>query len=216
MSVSWRWARRLPVILGTHVRKFPPRTVSLAADIFLCRRLIDHITVCTHRLSSVATSPASRSLALAMSSFAAFSFGAFGDFVAILTLAQNVKKFLADSLGASEEYQTLLAEVDSLACILQTATTATSPKRLSQLSPPLIQMGRDALKALQNILKSLEMRIITYQSNLRRGGSQQMMMASWRKIGWGLLAKDDDVTKLRLQLSYHMKIVQVVMSFAQR
>lgn len=42
-----------------------------------------------------------------------------------------------------------------------------------------------------------------------------MMMESWRKIGWGLLAKDDEVNELRWQLSHHIGTIQAVMLFAQ-
>lgn len=45
MTVPSRWARCLPVILGTHVRKLPLRTISLAAYISLCSSLIDFLAL---------------------------------------------------------------------------------------------------------------------------------------------------------------------------
>lgn len=170
----------------------------------------------THRLSPVATSLKRRSLALGiMSSIAAFSFGAFGDFVALLDLALKVRKSLNTSSGGSQEYLTLLVEVDSLVRLLRMATTASTSISPSQLSPALIQTGYDALKSSQYVLKSLEIKIIAYQDKLRRGRSERMMMESWRKIGWGLLVNDEEVQKLWWQLSCHVRTIQVVTAYAQ-
>lgn len=149
-----------------------------------------------------------------MSSVAAFSFGAFGDFVTIFQLALKVKKSLSTSLGASEDYQALLLDVDSLVRILKIATAPTSI-RLTQLPAPLIQLGHNALSSSQDILQCLEAKIATYQDRLKRGGSYRMMMESWIKIGWGLLVKDDEVKMLRWQLSYNVKIIQAVVSSTQ-
>lgn len=193
-----------------------PRTVSLATCIFLSRCVIDilalqHPQALVNRESLVA-----RSLAMAtMSSIAAFSFGAFGDFVALFDLAQKVKRSLNASSGASEDYLTLLVELDSLIRILRTATTASTSPRLPQLTPPLVRTGRHALKSLQDVLRSIETKIRTYQENLRKGGSLRMMMDSWRKVGWGLLVMNDEVKTLRWQLSYHIVILQAIISFAQ-
>lgn len=150
-----------------------------------------------------------------MSSIAAFSFGAFGDFVALLDLALKVRKSLNTSSGGSQEYLTLLVEVDSLVRFLRMATTASSSIPPAQLSPALIRTGCDALKSSQYVLESLEKKIITYQGKLRRGGSERMMMESWRKIGWSLLVNDEEVKKLQWQLSYHVRTLQVVMAYAQ-
>ncbi|EIM82031.1 uncharacterized protein STEHIDRAFT_161383 [Stereum hirsutum FP-91666 SS1] len=151
-----------------------------------------------------------------MSSIAAFSFGALGDFVALFDLAQKVKRSLDATSGGSEDYLMLLVEVDSLVRILRMATTGSTLTRLSQLSPALVHTGRNALKSSHDVLEILEKKVMTYQDKLRRGGSKRMMMESWRKIGWGLLVKDDEVKKIRWQLIYHVKTIQVVMSFAQR
>ncbi|EIM82033.1 uncharacterized protein STEHIDRAFT_161385 [Stereum hirsutum FP-91666 SS1] len=150
-----------------------------------------------------------------MSSIAAFSFGALGDFVALFDLGQKVKRSLDASSGGSEDYLMLLVEVDSLVRILRMVTTVSTSAQLSQLSPALVQAGCNAFKSSHNVLKILERKVTTYQDKLQRGGSERMMMESWRKIGWGLLVKDDEVKKLRWQLSYHIKTIQVVMSFAQ-
>lgn len=170
----------------------------------------------THRLSLLQTSLVLGSLTLltAMASVAAFSFGALGDFVALLDLAQKVRKSLNASSGGSQDYLTLLVEVDSLVRILRSSTTPSISTRLSHLSPALVQTGCNALKSLHDLLDILERKIMTYQDNLRRGGSARMMMESWRKVGWGLLVRDDEVKKLRWQLSYHIKTFQVVMSYA--
>ncbi|EIM82066.1 uncharacterized protein STEHIDRAFT_114717 [Stereum hirsutum FP-91666 SS1] len=150
-----------------------------------------------------------------MSSVAAFSFGTLGDFIVLLDLAQKVRKSLNASSGGSQDYLMLLIEVDALVRILRLATTPSTSTRLSQLSPALVWTACNALKSLQDVLNILETKVVTYQGKLRKGGSALMMMESWRKIGWGLLAQDDEVKKLRCQLSYHTRTIQVVMSFAQ-
>lgn len=194
----------------------PSRTVSLAAHIFLCRYLIDNLAPIHTQLSPLETSLVPSSLAPAtMFTVAAFSFGAFGDFVALLDLAQEVSKSLNASSGGSEDYLMLLVEVDSLVHILQSAITPSTSIRLSQLSPALVQTAFNALKSLQDVLDILKTKVVTYQDKLRKGGSARMMMESWGKIGWGLLVKDGEVKKLRWELSYHIKTLQIVMSYAQ-
>lgn len=150
-----------------------------------------------------------------MSSIAAFSFGALGDFVALLDLSKKVRKSLNASSGGSQDYLMFLFEVDSLVRVLHMATPATTSARLSQLSPALIREGLSALKSLQNILTDLETKITTYQEKLRKGGSRRMMMESWRKIGWGLLVQDDEVVKLRRQLVSNVRTMGIVASSAQ-
>lgn len=150
-----------------------------------------------------------------MSSIAAFSFGALGDFVALLDLARKVRKTLNDSSGGSHDYIMILVEVDSLVRVLQMATAATTSAQLSQLSPALVQTCCNALKLSHDVLNILWIKVMNYQDRLRRGGSERMMMESWRKIGWSLLNKDNEVNKLRWQLSYHARTIQVVISFAQ-
>lgn len=150
-----------------------------------------------------------------MSSVAAFSFGAFGDFVTLIELGVKVIKHLSASSGPSEDYQALILDIDSLVRILKIATTATTSIRHSQLPESLVQTGCNALQSAQDNLKRLEAKIETYRQRLRRGGSYRKMVESWAKIGWGLLVKDEDVITLRWQLSYNVRTIQVVMSSAQ-
>lgn len=42
-----------------------------------------------------------------------FTFGSFGDVLSILKIAYDVRALLSESKGASEEYQQLLAELDT-------------------------------------------------------------------------------------------------------
>lgn len=52
-------------------------------------------------------------------SIAAFTFGSFGDILALIDLAVQVYDALSSSAGASEDYQALVSEIHSFSQLLQ-------------------------------------------------------------------------------------------------
>ena len=119
---------------------------------------------------------------------------AIGEIVTASKIVHSIYKALSDSVGASYDYQCLIAELRSFEQALKIVDHAIT------VAPPT---GRDALNIAAEtttcleLLKRFDDRIKSYQKAL--GGGKG---ASWRKIGWGLL-KADEVANFRQKLSQH-------------
>jgi hypothetical protein len=118
----------------------------------------------------------------------------FGDIVTAVGIVHSICKVLSDSMGASYDYQCLIAELRSFEKALKIVDLAIT------VAPPT---GRDALDIAAEITTCLELlnafhdRIKSYQKAL--GGRKG---ASWRKIGWTLF-KADEVANFKQKISQH-------------
>jgi hypothetical protein len=119
---------------------------------------------------------------------------AIGEIVTTAKIVHSIYKALSDSMGASYDYQCLVAELRSFEQALKAVDRAIT------VAPPT---GRDALDIAAETTTCLQMlqkfddRIRSYQNAL--GGRKG---ASWRKIGWSLF-KADEVASFRQKISQH-------------
>ena len=128
---------------------------------------------------------------------------AIGEIVTAVKIVHSIYKALSDSMGASYDYQCLIAELLSFEQALKTAEVAIT------VTPPT---GRVALDIAAETTTCLEMlkkfndRIGSYQNAL--GGKKG---ASWRKIGWSLF-KADEVTNFKQKISQHKQNVTLYLT----
>lgn len=136
-------------------------------------------------------------------SIAAFTFGSFGDILALIDLAIQVHNALSSSAGASEDYRALVSELHSFSQLLQNVQTIhTLTRHSSDGGPPPASLQNAihfALERSKTLLNAICAKIAGYQKSLRRGGSGNMMKDSWRKIGWTLFKKDE-ILEMRRRL----------------
>ena len=127
-----------------------------------------------------------------------------GDIVTVANIVRSIYKALSDSMGASYEYQCLIAELRSFEQALKIVDLAIAA------APP---NGRDTVNISVEITSCLELlkkfddRIRSYQKALggRKGG------ASWRKIGWSLF-KADEVASFRQKISQHKQNITLFLN----
>ena len=118
-------------------------------------------------------------------------------------IVHSIYKALSDSMGASYDYQCLIAELRSFERALKIVDHAIT------VAPPT---GRDALdiaaetKTCVEMLKKFDDRIRSYQKAL--GGGKG---ASWRKIGWSLF-KSDEVASFRQRISQHKQNISLFLN----
>ncbi|TFY76573.1 hypothetical protein EWM64_g7438 [Hericium alpestre] len=152
------------------------------------------------------------SVILAMPAIA-FTFGAFGDIFSLIQLARSVQKALSESAGASMEYQDLVMEVDSFIKIVNCVHRTMSfhgPNRL----PPSVENALNASLAICSVLiGKIGNKIIDYRESLRKGGGTRMMLDSWRKIGWGLFAKNEMID-LQRRLAEQVEVMNTLLTLA--
>ena len=128
---------------------------------------------------------------------------AIGEIVTAVKIVHSIYKALSDSMGASYDYQCLIAELRSFERALKIVDHAIT------VVPPT---GRDALdiaaetKACVEMLKKFDDRIRSYQKAL--GGGKG---ASWRKIGWSLF-KSDEVASFRQRISQHKQNISLFLN----
>ena len=117
-----------------------------------------------------------------------------GEIVTAAKIVHSIYKALSDSMGASYDYQCLIAELRSFEQALKTVELAIT------FAHPT---GSDALNIAAEtttcveLLKRFDDRIRSYQKAL--GGRKG---ASWRKIGWSLF-KAEEVASFRQRISQH-------------
>ena len=128
---------------------------------------------------------------------------AIGEIVTAAKIVHSIYKALSDSMGASYDYQCLIAELRSFEQALKIVDLA-----ITIASP----IGRDSLYIAAETTTCLEMlkkfddRIRSYQKAL--GGGKG---ASWRKIGWSLL-KADEVANFRQKISQHKQNITLFLN----
>ena len=126
-----------------------------------------------------------------------------GDIVTATKIIHSIYKALSDSMGASYDYQCLIAELRSFEQALKIVDLAIA------VAPPT---GRNALDIAAEtttcleLLKTFDDRIKSYQKALGRGKS-----ASWRKIGWSLF-KADEIASFRQRISQHKQNITLFLN----
>ena len=130
------------------------------------------------------------------------TFSSVGDIIAITQLAIQIKSALSDTRGAPREYQDLIAELDLfhrdlLRVHSAIPTVCKNPRNNHQQFPHPSGESLDIVNALhyhislaEHHMKSFIQTIEKYQISLQKGGSKNMMLDTWRKLGWTFLKKE--------------------------
>jgi len=139
-----------------------------------------------------------------------FSFGSFGDILAIANLALCISKTLSESTGSSVEYQELITELDAVSNALHGLHEIVSRQPL-QLS--VQNTIKHALSRCWNLMDSFMARIAGYQSSLRKGGSGSRWKDTWRKVGWGMFKKEELVA-LKTNLSEQKSTIIMMLALS--
>ena len=118
-------------------------------------------------------------------------------------IVNSIYKALSDSMGASYDYQCLIAELRHFEQALKTVEVAIT------VSPPSRRVALDIAAETTTcleMLKKFDDRIRSYQHAL--GGRKG---ASWRKIGWSVF-KADEVASFRQKISQHKQNITLFLN----
>ena len=124
------------------------------------------------------------------------------DIATAASVSRSIYKALSDSMGSSYEYQCLIEELRSFerALIMVDCAIATTHP-----GGHLIRTIANETTTFLALLNAFLDNIKSYQKAL---GGGRKGVASWRKIGWGLL-KADDVARFREKLSQHKQNINI-------
>lgn len=146
----------------------------------------------------------------------AFSFGAFGDILAVIELGVSLTRILVESTDSSHEYQMLISELKGF-------THALDAIRDQFLSPSLVSSTRNALtysiSLCHNILLEMQKRLTGY------AGSLQSSIGIWsfsgaytrirKAVGWTLFAKEE-LVEYRRRLSEQLTSINTVLEVSNQ
>ena len=135
----------------------------------------------------------------------AFTFGSFGDILALTGLVVTVVQALRDSTGSASEYKDLIAELDALSSTLglvQSRFTSQHRPRKDVVNAIDLQVS-----CCHSVIKKFLESVKGYEKALGSAGFH----SSLRKIGWKIF-KSDDVTALRAKITSHREAIAILLS----
>lgn len=132
---------------------------------------------------------------------AAFTFGSFGDILALIELAIQAYNALDETTGASKDYLSLVEVVHEFSQLLQNLQNIHRYLCEAPYRPPpsVHEPIHSALERSKVVLDTICARIAGYQTYLREGGSGNRLMDIWTKIRWGVF-KQKEIKVMRKQL----------------
>ncbi|TFY81405.1 hypothetical protein EWM64_g2603 [Hericium alpestre] len=148
-------------------------------------------------------------------SLVAFTFGSLGDIIALLQLADQVRRALCDTRDASAEYKDLIAELYSVVYTItnvQRVLSIQGPRRLAQSVENALY---HAVGVCLHLVAQMNERISTRRQAACSRGVVKMMVADvWWSIGWKLF-KREEVLFLRKRLSGQVAAMNTLLTLAQ-
>ena len=146
----------------------------------------------------------------------AFTFGSFGDILALIDLTTRVIELLTSTSGASDSYQALILDVTRLQHFLQQLNSFSRQRNVTILKSHLLSSD-DITAAICECSRSLEriiQRVTYYQSYVqsRCGTSgRQSWHRTWLTSGWMLL-KMREIDQFRTELLQHNTLLARILS----
>ncbi|KAI0875786.1 hypothetical protein GGS24DRAFT_272331 [Hypoxylon argillaceum] len=130
---------------------------------------------------------------------ASFTFGSFGDIIALTQIAVQLGRALSASRGSAKEYQDLRQDLDGFVKVL---TLVIATYQQYEQSPWLCGLGATTKSVVDEcttlLQDALEGWSYKYRESLTIGGSRNRVKDTYRKIQW--LWEKDNVTKLQNKL----------------
>lgn len=122
---------------------------------------------------------------------AAFTFGSLGDILSLIQLTYNVVQIIRDAAGAPQEYQELVASLNTTLEVLNLIRGVAFAASVDILTLPVQRALDQAIKNYDAIIRDLNERLSKFQPSLRAGGSKSKVRDFWRKVQWGSFQKKD-------------------------
>jgi hypothetical protein len=135
-----------------------------------------------------------------------FGFSA-GDFLAAISLVNEIVTCLKTSGGSASEYQELMLELDGL----RLALTRIEHLKGSAEQTPAINSIKVAALNCKFVLDSFLMKLKKYDKSLEHGKTQGWAIDSAKKVKWELAMKTD-VQELRTYLMMHTSSLNMRLS----
>jgi hypothetical protein len=128
----------------------------------------------------------------------AFSFGAFGDLLQVISLIKSISEALNDARGSDKEYRHVVQRLAVIQQLVQEVDEKFLDPRLPESLASLRIIARSTIEQTRQCLERFHAKIRKYGPSLGEGGSGNKVTDMMRKIQWKL--DEDAIDKFRLEL----------------
>ncbi|EJD44340.1 hypothetical protein AURDEDRAFT_125328 [Auricularia subglabra TFB-10046 SS5] len=142
------------------------------------------------------------------------TFSSFGDIVAVLQLAWQLRGLLSAAGPASSEIRALLLDVESFTRALK-QIHASIEKRDTPLAPAIENGIKHALIACHDALRRILSKVEAFKTQTTQTVSGRAWRQYWALAAWSILGGKQDVDALRTRLSEQIAVIQTYLSLAQ-
>lgn len=136
-----------------------------------------------------------------------FGFGV-GDFIAVAKLLLDIQNALKENRGASDGYQSLMRQLNSLYKVMERLRLMVSSNQLSDIAT--CNAIREEVKICEDLMLQFLQATEKYRDSLNKGGSRNKVKDAWKKMSWGLFKKED-IQELRESLKVHTDCITMLM-----
>lgn len=133
-----------------------------------------------------------------------------GDFTAAVELVTTVVNALGQNSEASEEYQELVRQLQSL----ETALLLVKRLHVGDSQHNELVGLRQAATQCHRTIDDFWQKIQKYQPHLQSNGSSSRLKDSWMKVKWAI-CKKDDVAKFKADIAGHTESIQMLLATVQ-
>jgi hypothetical protein len=141
----------------------------------------------------------------------AFTFGSFGDIVALIQLCYDLATTLRDK-SSPAEYRDLIFELESLREVLQSVKQATTSQQFSSIPRSCTNALEIHIRKCQKLINQFIARTEP-KKNMVKGEPGTNFWDFWWNIEWGLLRKGA-VVELRTGLMEQKAAINVILSLS--
>ncbi|EJD34660.1 hypothetical protein AURDEDRAFT_176295 [Auricularia subglabra TFB-10046 SS5] len=142
------------------------------------------------------------------------SFSSFGDIVAVLQIAWQLRAALSDASGASAEIRALLIDIDSFTRALQ-QTKAAIERRRTPPAPSVEHGIKHAVIACHDVLRLIVGKVDAFKRRMTSRIGAVAWRQYWAVAAWSILGGKKEVDGLRVRLSEQIGVIQTYLSLAQ-
>lgn len=135
-----------------------------------------------------------------------FGFGV-GDFIAVWKLILDIYNVLKESRGASDEYQSLMLQLNSLYKVFGRCRLMVSSKQFSDVAT--CNAISEEIRICEDLMTKFLVVSEKYRDSLMQGGSRNKVKDMWKKMSWGLF-RGEDVAELRKSLAIHTDCIMML------
>ncbi|EJD39715.1 hypothetical protein AURDEDRAFT_128084 [Auricularia subglabra TFB-10046 SS5] len=145
---------------------------------------------------------------------AAVTFGSFGDIVAIIQLASQLRTALCDVSGAPAEVKLLGSDLSGFILVLDQARRALLDEN-AHFEPETRVEVEAGLQRCEDTLRAIQSRVRSFASQFERRNGVKALRAYFAAVAWRFLGGRKEVEELRARLAEHVSFIQLCLSVSQ-